>query len=90
MTMLSVCTWKHCCPRKFWRLGSSASCTRVVKKGWQVESRELTGIYLDCPETTVCSDGTSSFHKTASHSPDSPLYPAEPDNTDRVLKGALG
>lgn len=53
-----------------------------MKKGWQVESRELTGIYLDCPETTVCSDGTSSFHKTASHSPDSPLYPAEPDNTE--------
>lgn len=40
------------------------------------------------PETKACSDGRSSFRKTASRSPGSPLCPAEPDEEEEVQRKA--
>lgn len=40
--------------------------------------RVEVGSHLGSLGTKVCSDGISSFHRTASHSPGSPVCPAEP------------
>ncbi len=48
-----------------------------MRTGQRAGRREEAGSHLGCLVMKVCSDGTSSFHKTASHSPGSPLCPEE-------------
>lgn len=52
--------------------------------------REEAVSHLGHPERTVCSDGTSSSHKTALHCPGSPLCPKEQEKEGKNNVNAVG
>lgn len=71
-------TWTRCCPTRLWRRGFWAWRRRDVKRVRQEGSEAGEETRRGPLERRACFDGTSSSHRTASHSPDSPLCPDKP------------